>query len=196
MNILDYAASVPTPADWTAAFQQAIADLRTRGGGTLIVPAGDYPTGAIRLYDNMTLHIESGAVLRFHQDASAFPLIDLEFEGIAGLAHQPCIYAEHAKNVTITGLWHAGGQGSYWWTRQPGRAEGTSATLPRVLQPLRACDAGERDAHQLPGVDGASALLPECGHSRAEYQKSGGFPQHRRHRPRRLSGCAHPRLHD
>ena len=27
MNILDYAASVPTPADWTAAFQQAIADL-------------------------------------------------------------------------------------------------------------------------------------------------------------------------
>lgn len=39
MNILDYAASVPTPADWTAAFQQAIADLRTRGGGTLIVPA-------------------------------------------------------------------------------------------------------------------------------------------------------------
>ena len=100
MNILDYAASVPTPADWTAAFQQAIADLRTRGGGTLIVPAGDYPTGAIRLYDNMTLHIESGAVLRFHQDASTFPLIDLEFEGIAGLAHQPCIYAEHAKNVT------------------------------------------------------------------------------------------------
>lgn len=45
MNILDYAASVPTPADWTAAFQQAIADLRTRGGGTLIVPAGDYHTG-------------------------------------------------------------------------------------------------------------------------------------------------------
>ena len=24
MNILDYAASVPTPADWTAAFQQAL----------------------------------------------------------------------------------------------------------------------------------------------------------------------------
>ena len=118
MNILDYAASVPTPADWTAAFQQAIADLRTRGGGTLIVPAGDYPTGAIRLYDNMTLHIESGAVLRFHQDASAFPLIDLEFEGIAGLAHQPCIYAEHAKNVTITGYGTLDGQGSYWWTRQ------------------------------------------------------------------------------
>lgn len=118
MNILDYAASVPTPADWTAAFQQAIADLRTRGGGTLIVPAGDYHTGAIRLYDNMTLHIESGAVLRFHQDASAFPLIDLEFEGIAGLAHQPCIYAEHAKNVTITGYGTLDGQGSYWWTRQ------------------------------------------------------------------------------
>lgn len=118
MNILDYAASVPTPADWTAAFQQAIADLRTRGGGTLIVPAGDYSTGAIRLYDNMTLHIESGAVLRFHQDASAFPLIDLEFEGIAGLAHQPCIYAEHAKNVTITGYGTLDGQGSYWWTRQ------------------------------------------------------------------------------
>lgn len=45
MNILDYAASVPTPADWTAAFQQAIADLRTRGGGTLICPRGRLPHG-------------------------------------------------------------------------------------------------------------------------------------------------------
>lgn len=44
MNILDYAASVPTPADWTAAFQQAIADLRTRGGGHADCPRGDYPT--------------------------------------------------------------------------------------------------------------------------------------------------------
>ena len=126
MNILDYAASVPTPADWTAAFQQAIADLRTRGGGTLIVPAGDYPTGAIRLYDNMTLHIESGAVLRFHQDASAFPLIDLEFEGIAGLAHQPCIYAEHAKNVTITGYGTAEGTQRYKisvWQKVAGGAQ-------------------------------------------------------------------------
>ncbi len=29
--------------------------------GVLTVPAGEYPTGSIRLYDNMTLHLESGA---------------------------------------------------------------------------------------------------------------------------------------
>ncbi len=115
MNILNYAAYAKDGADWTQAFIRAIGDIRAQGGGVLDVPAGVYPTGSIRLYDNMTLNIESGAVLRFHQDEAAFPLIDLEFEGIAGKMHQSCIYAENAKNVTVTGYGTVDGQGAYWW---------------------------------------------------------------------------------
>lgn len=42
-------------------------------------------------------------------------------------------------------------------------------------------------------MDGASALLPECGHSRAEYQKSGGFPNTDGIDP---DGCQDVRIHD
>ncbi|MGN1018930.1 MAG: hypothetical protein ACI4O7_01040, partial [Aristaeellaceae bacterium] len=89
--------------DWTEAFHTAVGQLRAQGGGVLTVPAGEYPTGSIRLYDNMTLEIQSGAFLRFLQDAAAFPLIPLEFEGVAGEMHQACIFAQGAENVTVTG---------------------------------------------------------------------------------------------
>ncbi len=125
MNIRDYAAYSKDGKDWTEAFIRAIDDMKAQGGGVLTVPTGEYPTGSIRLYDNMTLNIESGAALRFHQDATAFPLIDLEFEGIAGQMHQSCIYAEKAKNVAVTGYGTVDGQGSYWWKqiREKGRTE-------------------------------------------------------------------------
>ena len=118
MNIRDYHAYSQGGRDWTEAFARAVADMRAKGGGELRVPAGEYPTGSIRLYDHMTLCIESGAALRFHQDQAAFPLIPLEFEGNAGLVHQACIYAEGAEDVTITGQGVVDGQGSYWWERQ------------------------------------------------------------------------------
>ena len=125
MNIRDYAAYSRNGQDWTEAFIRAIDDLKQQGGGVLTVPAGEYPTGSIRLYDNMTLNIESGAALRFHQTEAAFPLIELEFEGIAGKMHQACIYAEKAKNVVVTGYGTVDGQGSYWWKqiREKGHTE-------------------------------------------------------------------------
>lgn len=115
MNIQNYAAYSNGGKDWTEAFIRAIDDLKKLGGGVLDVPAGEYPTGSIRLYDNMTLNIEAGAALRFHQDEAYFPLIELEFEGIAGKMYQSCIYAENAKNIVVTGYGIVDGQGSYWW---------------------------------------------------------------------------------
>lgn len=115
MNILDFSHLSHEGTDWTAAFSAAIDVLRVQGGGVLTVPAGDYPTGSIRLYSNMTLEIQSGATLRFLQNTAAFPTIELEFEGLAGLVYQPCIFAENAENVVITGYGTIDGQGDYWW---------------------------------------------------------------------------------
>ena len=117
MNIREYAAYSRNGTDWTQAFIQAIDALKEQGGGVLNVPAGIYPTGPIRLYDDMTLNLESGAVLRFHQDKAAFPLIHLEFEGVSGLTYQPCVYADKASNVTVTGGGTVDGQGAYWWEK-------------------------------------------------------------------------------
>lgn len=123
MNIHEYADLSIGGADWTSAFTCAIQELRRKGGGMLSVPAGVYQTGPVRLYDNITLHLESGAVLRFVQNPAAYPLVELEFEGIAGLSYHPCIFAQDARNVAVTGLGTLDGQGSFWWKqiRERGR---------------------------------------------------------------------------
>ena len=115
MKITEYAALSLGGADWSKAFSQAMDDLRAQGGGVLTVPAGVYPTGPVELFSHITLEVESGAELRFHQDADAFPLVDLEFEGIPGLAYKPCLYAKDAEDITVTGSGTLNGQGEYWW---------------------------------------------------------------------------------
>ena len=114
ISILSYSAFSQQGEDWTEAFQRAVGDLRHQSGGVLNVPAGVYHTGSIRLYDNMTLNLSSGAVLCFLQNADAFPLIPLEYEGNAGVMHQACIYAEGVRNVVVTGYGTIDGQGEYW----------------------------------------------------------------------------------
>ena len=117
MNIREYAAYSCDGKDWTQAFIRAIDDLRAQGGGVLTVPAGDYPTGSIRLYDNMTFEVLSGAVVRFLQDDKAFPLVLGEYQGDVLMVHQSCIYAKDAKNITLTGYGTLDGQGEYWWDK-------------------------------------------------------------------------------
>ncbi len=127
LNIRDYAALSCGGTDWTQAFAKAIDDMRAQGGGVLNVPAGVYPTGSIRLYDNMTLNVESGARIAFLQDDNAFPLIIGEYQGDAGLVHQSCIYAQDARNITVTGYGTIDGQGEYWWKK----AENNDLPYPR-----------------------------------------------------------------
>lgn len=115
MNLREYAALSHQETDWTEAFARAIEDIRHQGGGVLTVPEGEYPTGSIRLCSNMTLQVERGATLRFHQREEAFPLIPLESEGEAELVHQPCVFAQGEEHVKITGLGTLDGQGEYWW---------------------------------------------------------------------------------
>ena len=115
MDIRQFSALSENGADWTRAFQTACEALRDAGGGVLTVPAGDYPTGPIRLYSRTTLQIDSGAVLRFSQDKNVYPLIPLEFEGIPGPVRMPCLFAEDAEDVFVTGFGTLNGQGEPWW---------------------------------------------------------------------------------
>src|SRR6266508_2472248 len=59
--------------DNTSAFRRAIDACSAAGGGHVIVPSGTYVTGAIRLKNNVDLHLNSGAVLKFSGDASKSP---------------------------------------------------------------------------------------------------------------------------
>ena len=104
--------------DWTKAFAAATEAIEAAGSGALRVPAGIYRTGPIRLTSNMKLTVEAGAEIRFFDDEDAFEPIELEFEGKASLCHTPCVYAEDAEFVTLSGEGTINGCGLKWWQRK------------------------------------------------------------------------------
>lgn len=62
--ITDFGAKADAAALQTAAIQNAIDACAAAGGGTVVVPAGTYRTGTIRLRSNITLYLENGALLK------------------------------------------------------------------------------------------------------------------------------------
>src|SRR5215472_7889202 len=90
-------------ADNTTAFARAVEDCSSSGGGHVVVPAGIYSTGAVRLRSNVDLHLEMGAVLRFNGDADRYPLVLTRYEGIECVNHSPMVYAFGETNVGLTG---------------------------------------------------------------------------------------------
>lgn len=101
--------------DATAAFAAALDDLERKGGGTLVVPPGEYRTGPIRLRSRTTLHLEAGARIRFLDDASRFPLVRTRWAGFVCHAYHPCVWADGCEDVSITGRGILDGCGDPWW---------------------------------------------------------------------------------
>ena len=102
-------------SDWTQAFADAFAEAAKRGGGTVYVPAGTYPTRSIELFSNTTLYVDAGAVISFTDDIENYDLIDTEFEGIPSKAYKPLVYADHAENIAVIGQGTLNGNGQRWW---------------------------------------------------------------------------------
>jgi polygalacturonase len=104
----------------TAAFSTAIEECSASGGGHVVVPAGVYSTGAIELRSHVDLHLEPGAVLRFHGDPEEFPLVLTRYEGIECFNRSPMIYAYEQTDLaltgggvldaSLTGAWNTGGE--------------------------------------------------------------------------------------
>ncbi len=102
-NVLDYGAKRYGSASSTEAFRSAIQACAKAGGGTVFVPAGHYTSGAIQLVSNLTLHIDSGAFIRFAANREEYPLVQSRFEGTELRAPAAMIGGHNLENVTITG---------------------------------------------------------------------------------------------
>lgn len=96
----------------TEALQRTIDGLSESGGGTLIFPSGTYLTGTLRLKDNVTLHLEQGAVLLGSPEIKDYPPVDVPFPTMNDpFYRQALVYAENARNIGITGTGAIDGQG-------------------------------------------------------------------------------------
>lgn len=109
-NIIDYGAKGDSITLNTTAIQKAI-DACTPGG-TVIIPAGIFLSGALFLKSDMTLYIEKGGVLQGSTDiADYYPIIPTRFEGWKVESFSSLITAGkldvsgkvYVKNLTIRG---------------------------------------------------------------------------------------------
>jgi polygalacturonase len=103
------------------AINKAIEACARAGGGRVVVPKGDYLTGAIRLRSHVELHIDAGATLRFSQDPARYPVVLTRWEGVELMNYSPLIYALDCQDVAITGEGTLDGQADaqHWWNWKP-----------------------------------------------------------------------------
>src|SRR5471032_3238571 len=100
-NVLDYGARNDGSTPATSAIRSAIQAAKAAGGGTVVIPAGNYNCGPIELVSNLVLRIEAGAVLHF--PAVRLPYAPGRVQGIECLTPVPLIGGSDLENVTITG---------------------------------------------------------------------------------------------
>ena len=118
-TITKYGASPDaTAAKNQKAIQKAIDQCSKKGGGKVIVPAGQkFLTGAITLKSGVNLVVENGAVLEFAFEPELYPIVETSWEGLECFNLSPCVYAFGAKDIAITGKGtiDGGGSNDTWW---------------------------------------------------------------------------------
>lgn len=117
VNIVDHGARADGRTLATAAIAAAIAACARAGGGRVVVPPGQFLTGAIRLRSNVELHLAEGATILFSTDPAHYPLVHTRWEGSELINYSPLVYAYNERNIAITGKGTLDGQAdeTHWW---------------------------------------------------------------------------------
>ena len=102
-NILDYGALPGGCERAEGPINAAIAAASAAGGGTVVVPAGQWRCFSITLRDNVTLHLESGCVLRAARPTAEAGYVQAGPDGRYPRWHGSLIYAEGIHDAAVTG---------------------------------------------------------------------------------------------
>lgn len=114
-NILDYGAVADKTTLCTDALQQAIDACSAAGGGTVLIPAGDYLIGTVFLKSNINLHFETGATVYASRNPEDYKETNRKANGARGIV----FYAKDQTNITVDGMGTIYGTGEEnfggWW---------------------------------------------------------------------------------
>src|SRR4051794_28469201 len=128
----------------TEAFQRAIDDCASRGGGTVEVPRGEYLIGPIFLKSNIRLHLAAYSELVGLTDPEAYKAGPATQAYVTNGDWMALINIADARNVAITGRGRIDGQGAFWWERWRAQARrnrsGGATDRPRLIQASRSRD--------------------------------------------------------
>ena len=139
--ITNFGAVADGNTDCSMAIKQAIAACVEAGGGRVVIPAGEFLTGAVHLQSGVNLHLETNAVLQFKTNCEAYlPTVFTRFEGIECFNYSPLIYAFGQKNIAVTGAGTLDGQAddSNWlgWKGQKNVTAGTQKSARARLDKM------------------------------------------------------------
>lgn len=169
-NISNYGAVCDKAVDSTAAFQSAVDACHAAGGGTVVIPAGEYTIATVRLYSNIQLVFQPGAVLYGSEDPDKFdPREDLGYplyqDASHSCIHHSMFWAEECENITVSGAGTIDMQ-SVWEKRDtPGEGQWTARRAAKIFG-FRNCEnVALKDLTLLHATDLAVYFLG-CSHVR------------------------------
>ena len=153
--ITDFGAVAGGKSDSTAAIAKAITACHAAGGGRVVVPAGEWLTGAIHLQSNVNLHVAEDATLRFSTDPAAYlPVVYTRWEGTECMNYSPLIYAFEQDNIAVTGSGILDGQASddNWWAWAKRDEQRRSPAVPDANALVASGDQGVPVAQRIYGA--------------------------------------------
>ena len=103
LNVRDFDAKGDGATKDTAAIQRAIDRCSTFGGGEVVIPAGNYLTGAIALRSDVFIRLEKGAVITGTGDFDDYPVTQVRWEGKWIPGRVGLFYAIGARHFGISG---------------------------------------------------------------------------------------------
>lgn len=102
-NVRDFGALGDGTNKDTVAFQKALDTCAVRGGGEVIVPAGNYLIGSVQIGNGTILRLETNSVIIGSGDTNDYPTIDVRWEGRWQPGRRALIYAANVDHTGIIG---------------------------------------------------------------------------------------------
>lgn len=120
----------------TKFLQFAIDSTYNNGGGTIVIPKGNFLTGALFFHRGVDLYLEKGAKLTSTTNDKDFPLVSTRFEGIEQVWKCALLNFTDCKGVQVGGTGTIDGKGVEWKSHPFG-----TSGRPRLVCFTR-CDGG------------------------------------------------------
>src|ERR1035441_10034527 len=131
------AAAQPAPRRYvvaisnTRAIQNLIERAAREGGGTLVVPAGTFVTGALFFKQGVNLSIEKGGVLKGSINPEDYPQVQTRWEGTEREWTSALLNFTGMTDVELSGEGTVDGSGDEWLARGGGRGQQPRPAPPR-----------------------------------------------------------------
>lgn len=133
-NIVSFGARADTTFLSTRAIQKAIDACHAKGGGRVVVPAGNFKTGSIFLKDNVHLYLSPGATLYGSPKTGDYIPVKTVYKAFRlETSTIQLIFAEGVTNSGICGSGVIDGQGRYFQKR-PGVETDEGIVRPHLIR--------------------------------------------------------------